>query len=245
MSETGNLGAMAWVDVPTSPLVLVPLGSTEQHGPHLPFSTDTTIAVAIAEAVATSLAATGVNVIVAPALAYGASGEHQGFPGTLSVGRDALRLQLIEMTRSAMTWAARVVFINGHGGNVPTLSSAVVQMRHEQHDVAWLPCAFESGADAHAGATETAVMLCLAPGSVDMRRAAAGNTDPLDEIMPALIESGVGAVSPTGVLGDPTLATAERGAALIRAVVEDACARMHSASVDDRGRLQRAHVEAR
>ena len=111
-----RLDEAAWPSVPMEPLLLVPLGSTEQHGPHLPFSVDTDIAAAVAREAAERLGA-----VVAPALAYGSSGEHQGFAGTLSIGQDALRLLLVELVRSARTWAARVVLIAGHGGNAPVL----------------------------------------------------------------------------------------------------------------------------
>ena len=60
--------------------------------------------------------------LIAPAIAYGASGEHQAFAGTVSLGHDALRLVLVELVRSLSTWAGRIVLVNGHGGNVPTLA---------------------------------------------------------------------------------------------------------------------------
>src|SRR5215204_2153898 len=88
-------------------LVLVPVGSVEQHGPHLPLDTDTRIAAAVA-----ARAATGA-LLVAPPVAYGASGEHEGFAGTVSIGHEALRLLLVELGRSASRWAARLVFVNG------------------------------------------------------------------------------------------------------------------------------------
>src|SRR4051794_39471729 len=78
-------------------LLVLPLGSTEQHGPHLPFSTDTDIAVALAE----RLASTSPGVVVAPPLPYGSSGEHAGFAGTLSIGAAALEHVVVELVRSA------------------------------------------------------------------------------------------------------------------------------------------------
>ena len=145
MSAVMSLGTVAWVDVPEGSTVLVPLGSTEQHGPHLPFDTDTAIANSAAHASARALghAAPGhVDVVVAPAIAYGASGEHQSFPGTVSIGHEALHLLLIELVRSLSTWAGRIILINGHGGNVATVSAVVAQMVAEGHDVAWVACQF-------------------------------------------------------------------------------------------------------
>src|SRR6478736_2828422 len=86
-------------------------------------------------------AAAGTNLLVAPPIAYGASGEHEGFPGTVSIGHEALRLLLVELGRSAARWAGRVLFVNGHGGNVPTLVDAVRLLRYEGRDAAWLACA--------------------------------------------------------------------------------------------------------
>ncbi|WP_405651184.1 creatininase family protein [Streptomyces sp. NBC_00019] len=112
MAERGALGDSVWPAVPTGALVLVPVGSTEQHGPHLPFDTDTTVAHAVARRTADLLPGPP---LVAPPLAYGASGEHADFPGTVSMGHEALRAVLVELTRSLSLWAGRVLFANGHG----------------------------------------------------------------------------------------------------------------------------------
>jgi creatinine amidohydrolase len=178
--------------------LLVPLGALEQHGPHLPLDTDARIAAAVA-ALAT---ADDGALLVAPPLAYGASGEHEGFPGTLSIGHEALRAVLVELGRSALRWATRLVFVNGHGGNLPTVPDAVAQLRREGRDVAWWPCA-PAGGDAHAGRTETALLLALAPAAVRAEAAEPGATVPLAELLPALRAGGVAAVSPNGVLGEP------------------------------------------
>ncbi len=106
----------------TSPALIIPVGSVEQHGPHLPLDTDTRIATAVARSVAERLAERNEsNWTLAPAIGYGASGEHEGFPGTVSIGTSALRLLLVEFGRSASQWASRLVFVNGHGGNVEAL----------------------------------------------------------------------------------------------------------------------------
>ena len=117
------LADQTWPEVDGQRVLLVPLGSTEQHGPHLPLDTDTRIAQAIANGAAGQLEA-----VVAPALAYGASGEHAGFDGTLSIGTEALRLVLIELVRSAALTFGRIVLVNGHGGNHEATTHAVEQL---------------------------------------------------------------------------------------------------------------------
>ena len=106
-----RLAGATWPDLPDRPLLLVPLGAVEQHGHHLPLATDTTVACAVAEAAAGDLD----GALLAPALAYGASGEHEDFPGTVSIGTEALTGLLVEYGRSASRWAGRLVLVNGHG----------------------------------------------------------------------------------------------------------------------------------
>jgi creatinine amidohydrolase len=173
--------------------LVVPVGSTEQHGPHLPVSTDTDIAVALAERLAWRL----VDAVVAPAAAYGASGEHQAFAGTISVGHEALELLLVELARSA----------------TETFERAAARLRAEGRDVvAWQA---QWRGDAHAGRVETSIMLALWPERVALDRAEAGNTTSIAELMPALRAQGVRPVSANGVLGDPAAATAEEGLLLL------------------------------
>lgn len=208
------------LEAPSASVLLVPVGSLEQHGPHLPLATDTTIAVAVAEAAAERLAAHGTAVWVSPTIGFGSSGEHQSFAGTVSIGSPALRHQVVELVRSARTWASRVVLVNGHGGNARALTDAVTQLRLEGHDVAWLPCRVEAG-DLHAGRTETSLMLHLRPSSVHPELAVAGNCEPLAGLLPAMRSGGVAAVSTSGVLGDPTGANAAEGAAHLAAMAEE------------------------
>jgi mycofactocin system creatininase family protein len=208
-----RLGDLTWPRVDADVLA-VPLGSTEQHGPHLPLSTDTDIA----QALALGLASRRPDVVVAPALPYGASGEHAGFAGTLSIGHEALELLLVELVRSATETFPHVLLVNGHGGNVASLSAACARLRDESRDVlVWSP---RWRGDAHAGRTETSVQLALDAGRVGTSRDA-GATDQLAELMPALRHGGLRAVTGNGILGDPTGASAEEGRTLLLEALDD------------------------
>src|SRR5215207_8817237 len=112
-------------------LLAVPVGSTEQHGPHLPLSTDTDVAVALAG----RLAAGRADVLVAPPLPYGSSGEHDGFAGTLSIGAAATELVLVELGRSASASVRRLLLVSAHGGNAGPVTAAVRRLREEGRDV--------------------------------------------------------------------------------------------------------------
>ena len=95
------------------------------------------------------------------------------------------RLLLVEFGRSAASWATRLVFVNGHGGNVEALAAAVGLLRYEGRDVGWCSCGVQD-ADAHAGHTETSVLLHISPDVVRMERIrpgqprAAGRADARD-----------------------------------------------------------------
>ena len=217
-----------WPEVAAGPrrLLVVPLGSVEQHGPHLPMYTDTRIAVAVASRACADRPGVG----IAPAITIGASGEHADFPGTLSIGTQALALLLVELGRHASRHWPAMMLVNGHGGNAAAINSAIATLREEgRHCHVWhaglSPAQLtEAGmkatiADAHAGRFETSIMLALAPELVTMEEAKPGETRPVAEIMPALREGGVRAVSANGVLGDPAGASAAEGRKLLAALV--------------------------
>jgi creatinine amidohydrolase len=212
-----RLASATWTELAATagrPTLLVPLGSTEQHGPHLPLSTDTLIA----EAVVSAVAERRDDVIVAPALPYGSSGEHAGFPGTLSIGQEALERTVVELVRSADAFAGAVL-VSGHGGNAEPLARAVARLRAEGRRVqVWTP---RGSVDLHAGRTETSLLLAIAPGLVRSEAAAPGDRRTLAELLPLLRDGGVAAVSGNGVLGDPAGASAEEGRELLEALVAD------------------------
>lgn len=225
-----GLGSLTTEEVGEGPpsLLIVPLGATEQHGPHLPLGTDTLIASAWGQGVAAGLGANGQRATVAPALPFGSSGEHQSFAGTLSIGQDALFSVVVELCRSAAHSFRGVVLLSGHAGNLDPLTRAVASLRAEGHLVThlvptWGPTA-KTGeplpGDAHAGRTETSLMLHLDPGRVRSDRAEAGNTAALGDIMTAMRAGGVAAVAANGVLGDPTGASASEGRLLLSDLVD-------------------------
>jgi mycofactocin system creatininase family protein len=190
-------------------VLAVPVGSTEQHGPHLPLSTDTDIAVALVE----GLTLRRPGAVGAPAIPYGSSGEHAGFPGTVSIGREATELVLVELCRSASATFAGVVLVCAHGGNRAPVAGAEQRLRDEGRNArAFSP---RWPGDAHAGRVETSLMLALHPRRARQALAEPGVTAPLDELMPCLVAHGVRAVSANGILGDPAGAGAAEGRRLL------------------------------
>ena len=213
-----GLDALSWPEAArraSNTVLAVPVGSTEQHGPHLPLGTDTAVAVALAQ----RLAAARPDVLVAPALPYGSAGEHAAFPGTMSIGAAALELVLMELVRSADAFAG-VVLVSAHGGNTAPLTAAMATMRSEgRHVLGWSP-RIPNG-DAHAGRTETSLLLALSPAAVRVDAAEPGDVRPLARLMGELRRGGVAAVSPNGVLGDPTGASADEGRYLLDELAAD------------------------
>lgn len=200
-----NLADSTWTELTEPRILAVPVGATEQHGPHLPLTVDTEIAVALCERLAQSRE----DIVVAPPVAYGSSGEHAGFPGTLSLGQEATELLLVELGRSADAFAG-VLLVCAHGGNAGPVRRAVSRLTEESRNVrAWFPSGPPD--DTHAGRVETSVMLALRPSAVRPGPHGPGVTTPLPELIGRLRAGGVRAVSPTGVLGDPSGASAAEG----------------------------------
>ena len=205
------------VDRPASGgrVLVVPVGATEQHGPHLPLTTDTEIAVAVAEAAARR----DPRLVVAPAVAYGSSGEHEGFPGTLSIGQDATETVLVELGRSAARSFTHTVLACTHGGNAGPLARALGRLAAEGHPVTgWSP---RWGGDLHAGRTETSLMLAIAPDRVRPGPWEPGGRQDGRELLPLLRAGGVRPVSPNGVLGDPREADPAEGVRLLDAAAAE------------------------
>jgi creatinine amidohydrolase len=161
-------------------LLVLPVGTTEQHGPHLVTGTDAALVGAVAERAA-ALAARPDVVLLAPTLAFGASDHHLPFGGTLSLRVSTLQAVLADLLASAAVSGCRRVFVlNGHGGNAAACAIAVAEASREHGILAATvlfsqlldPSALELQIAGHAGVFETSLMLALYPDRVRAGRAA-------------------------------------------------------------------------
>lgn len=207
--------------------VILPLGATEQHGPHLPLGTDTFRAAALAERLAMHLP----EALIAPALPIGCSDEHSGFPGLLSLNTTTFADVIVDCARRMAGWGIRrLILLSAHGGNGPALALATTRLRQELPNlVLWCPADLLSVDEAlleiarsegispaavglHAGEGETSEMLCVRPDLVRQEAAAPGYTGDMAAIIATLQAVGLRPVTPNGILGDPLPADARRGA---------------------------------
>ena len=219
------------------------LGSTEQHGPHLPLDVDTRITAAICEAAA-SVVADAVGVVIAPPLSVGVSEHHMGFAGSLTLEPQTFVDVAYQVGRSLVRHAFdRLVLVNGHAGNAGAMQIVASRLRLEAgarlvvfvNEWTLARDAFAAlrtsgpGGAAHACEYETSVYLHLRPEAVRMERAVDEVPEPtIDGGQIDLLSSGPYGValgadfSRSGVLGEPTRATAETG----RACFDEAVARL-------------------
>lgn len=218
-------------DGPMGAVVVLPLGATEQHGVHLPVSTDTVLASAVISRAmsamnqhiivsmrdATAAQCAAADIVIAPELAISASGEHQGFPGVLSVGTKVARMMIVETIRSALLWASHVVVVNAHGGNMAALHEIERDLQSGSEGASVFHCRISTGSrDLHAGQGETSAMLAICAGVVGEHEEIEGVNMELRELFPQLQQYGVQGVSPNGILGDPRFSTAELGNTLLQ-----------------------------
>jgi len=228
--------AAAFTSLAAGRVLLWPIGSFEQHGPHLPIGTDAIITDAL---VAKLAAARRDRCLVLPMLPFSASDEHAGLPGTLSIGNELLGSLLARVRESL--GSVRLLVVTAHGGNTGLLARLGVP--------AWVPhpAALRDFAkrhampldarglwhpDAHAGRTETSIMLALRPELVGPFEDVVGYTGSLAPVARLLSTKGVHAVASNGVLGDPAGANAPEGFALIDALTEDLT---HTFDIYERG----------
>jgi creatinine amidohydrolase len=225
--------------LPADTVAVLPLGAIEQHGPHLPVSTDHVTATAAAEAAVAAATTAGVPCVLLPGLAYTKSDEHHAFPGSLWLSWDTLMRTLVDLGRSlAASGITRLLFVNGHGGNSALGQVACRQLRREfglRTFFAHLSVPADQGGRSsaeseygmgiHGGHGETSLMLHLRPDLVQMDLAVRRVPEGLREF--SLIGFGkpvsFGWLSedfgPDGHVGDPTGATAEHGKAVFEAGV--------------------------
>lgn len=216
-------------------VAVIPVAATEHHGPHLPAGTDALIVEGILQATAARRAGRD-GVVCLPIQAIGWSVEHGGLPGTLSLDAELLAAAWVELGRwVAQAGLRRVVLFNGHGGNPPPMGIAAMRLRAE-HGLLVARTHWEALArpaeiapagaperDWHGGWIETSALLHLRP---DLVRLEAASPAPAGH--PAGLPPGGEApwswmstdLTPSGVIGDPTLATAALGAALVERAAE-------------------------
>jgi len=158
---------------PESTVALLPVSAIEQHGPHLPLATDALVGAGLVRA---AMELIGDDLLVLPAIEFGHSLEHADFPGTLSVGAEALLATWIDVGRSvARAGIRKLVLLNTHGGNIPLVQLAALRLRHEMNMLVVRADYFSFGtppnlfaADElrhgiHGGEVETSLMLHLQP----------------------------------------------------------------------------------
>jgi creatinine amidohydrolase/Fe(II)-dependent formamide hydrolase-like protein len=234
------LGELTWGEakarIKEVDLALLPVGSTEQHGPHLPLDTDSFDAEFLACEVAA--ACKEPRPIVLPLIPYGVSYHHMHFSGTISISNDTLTNLVYEVGMSAARHGIKkFVIINGHGGNVPALQNAAQRINQNAHiftcvdtgdtsdvDIARL---IETPNDVHAGEFETSTALALRPHLVDIRKAQKFvpefSSKYLDFSSSRSVEwyARTEKISKSGVLGDPSKASKEKGEQIIRIMISN------------------------
>jgi creatinine amidohydrolase len=251
-----RLADATWTDVRDADVdvAFVPVGSTEQHGPHAPLGTDTLDAVAVAEAGAARYEDEGAaagdaveesagEVVVAPPIPVGVAEEHRAFDGTMWVSPDTFRAYVREAAESLPHHGIdRVVFVNGHGGNVEALAEVARRFSrddaHEGYAVAftWFEAVGEHAGDmGHAGPLETALLRATYPDLVREDRVAAASEGAADRwgewVSGVNLAHDSDEFADDGVVGDPAAGDAARGEELLD-LASDALAELAAAVVE-------------
>ncbi len=221
-------------------VVLVPLGSIEQHGPHLPVGTDAMIGLEISRHVCERVSGK-MRALYIPSAWLGFSPQHVGFAGTISLESETLIPFVIDVCRSLWSQGfRRILLLNAHGKNRGTLSVVTARLLY-QHNVSVVLSNYwdfvsdylqhwrlsKLGGINHAGEMETALMLHLYPELVDLERTQKEIATPRShyegqELMAAgciNVERRMADISKSGTLGDPTVSTGERGVDLFEYIV--------------------------
>jgi creatinine amidohydrolase len=226
---------LSWTEIAGLPdrentVIVLPVGAIEQHGPHLPCAVDTVISSGVMGRALEKLPPEVRAFGLAP-ITYGKSDEHLHFPGTMTLTGPTLLAMVTEIGESVYRAGFRkLLFANGHGGQPQVLEMAARELRLRHGDFVVIPYHVSRVANSsgkyisekekrlamHAGHSETALLMALAPDTVHMDRAVA-NFPP---VFPSKVLSGDGRPAcawtardfgPSGVIGDPTEATREQG----------------------------------
>lgn len=230
-SEDGCLwGELTWPDAEIRlkqvDIALLPVGSIEQHGPHLPLDTDAFDADYLAKRVAE--ACSDPKPLVLPLISYGVSYHHDDFQGTISIGNDTLSRLIYEIgMSSARNGVQKLVIINAHGGNAPALNYAAQQINRDAHIFVCVDTGessdvdiyrlIETPNDVHAGEVETSTSLAVRPHLVKMDLARKAVPEFSSRYLNFTSRRSVAwyaytrKISATGVMGDPTKASARKG----------------------------------
>jgi len=246
-----NLAESTWTEVRDADVdvAFLPVGSTEQHGPHAPLATDAVTATAVAEAAAARYedvtgegstsedgTASRGEALVTPTVPVGISEEHRAFDGTMWVSPDAFRAYVREAAASlGASGIDRVVFVNGHGGNVEALATVARRFSrepaHEGYGVAftWFEAVGDHAGDmGHAGPLETALLRATHPELVRedaVEAAREGAADRWGEWVAGVnLAHDADAFTDNGVVGDPTAGDAARGEELLALASDALCA---------------------
>jgi creatinine amidohydrolase len=226
-----RLAESTWTDArdADTDLAVLPVGSTEQHGPHAPLGVDSMTAAAIADAGADRYAdSAGERPVVAPTIPVGIAEEHRAFEGTLWVSPDTFRSYVRETLGSlAASGFDRIVVVNGHGGNADAVRELCARASRDGDAYAvgytWFD-AVDFDAFGHAGPAETAVIRHLDPGSIREDRldaAAAGATEEWGEwVAGTNLAYDSDSFTDSGVVGDPRDGDADLGAELLAAAAD-------------------------
>lgn len=231
-------------------VLVVPVGSIEQHGPHMPVATDIVLAEAVARGGATAAAERDVPVLLLPPVWAGTSQHHLHWGGTITLEVATMLTVLEEVAASALeNGFDAILFLNGHGGNAPVVNAAVKTVGTAHPDVEVLATTYyylaepiaeelresEYGGMSHAGEFETSLVLYLEPDlvreeeyAVDYREEPKGGYDRAFHDFfshgPLAAYRAEDARDGPGTTGDPTLASAEKGEAIYEFLVEELAA---------------------